>query len=204
MSLFYSLAYRLGFTPWEHAANHPPAAQHVAALFDREGHGRHRPFGRALDVGCGTGHWAIDLARRGWSVTGVDIVPTALRRARDRAIAAQVEVQFVEGDITALRTAGIRPGFDLVWDFGTIHGLTRDQQRAAGREIDAVASADAAVLLLAWAPGQRGPLPHGMSRDDVAGAFPEWRITSEEAFDATGLPGPLRNVDPRVYRLRRA
>ena len=204
MSLFYSLAYRLGFTPWEHAASHPPAAGHVATLFDREEHGRQRPFGRALDIGCGTGHWAIDLARRGWAVTGIDIVSNAIRRARDRAVAAGVEVQFVEGDVTALREAGIGSGFDLVWDFGTIHGLTRIQQRSAGREIGAVASPDAVILLLAWAPGQRGPLPRGMSRDDVATAFSEWRIVSDEPFDATGLPGPLRNVDPRVYRLRRA
>lgn len=31
----------------------------------------------------------------------------------------------------------------------------------------------------------------------------DWRVTAEEPFDTTGLPGPLQNVDPRIYRLRR-
>jgi hypothetical protein len=35
-------------------------------------------------------------------------------------------------------------------------------------------------------------------------AFRGWRIVDDEPFDATGLPAPLRNVDPRVYRFRRA
>ena len=203
MSLFYSVAYRLGFTPWERAASHPPAAEHVAALFAREERGRQPPFGRALDVGCGSGQWAVTLARRGWSVTGIDVVPRALRRARERAQRAGVDVQVVEGDVTALRQAGIGSGFRLVWDFGTLHGLTPGQRRAAAREIGAVASADAVALILAWAPGVRGPLPRGMSRDDVAADFTGWRVLDDEPFDVTGLPGPLRGVEPRVYRLRR-
>ena len=203
MSLFYSMAYRIGFTPWELAATHPPAAKHVAALFDREEGGRPPPFGRALDVGCGSGHWAVTLARRGWSVTGVDLVPKAVRAARRRAREAGVDVRFVEGDITALGRAGVGSGFQLVWDFGTIHGLDAIQQKSAAREIGSVASPDAVILLLAWSPGARGPLPRGMSRDDVMTAFAGWQVVHEEPFDATGLPGPLRNVEPRVYRLRR-
>ncbi|MBG6216302.1 SAM-dependent methyltransferase [Arthrobacter sp. CAN_A6] len=43
------------------------------------------PPGRALDVGCGEGADAIWLAGRGWQVTGVDISPVALARAREQA-----------------------------------------------------------------------------------------------------------------------
>lgn len=59
MSIFYRVAYRLGFVPWEHAATHPPAVRHVEALFAREEHGRRPPYGRALDLGCErrTGRW---------------------------------------------------------------------------------------------------------------------------------------------------
>lgn len=204
MSVFYTLAYRLGFVPWEHAAAHPPAARHIEALFEREERGREPPYGRALDLGCGTGHWSVVLARRGWQVTGVELVPRAVRKARERARASGSDVRFVQGDVTALRNLGVGSGFQLVWDFGTVHGLTEAQRQAVGREVDAVAANDASVLILAWAPGRRGPLPRGMSRREVEEAFGGWRIADEEPFDATGLPGPLRNVDPRVYRLRRA
>ena len=203
MSLFYELAYRLGIVPWEHAATHPPAARHVEALFDREERGRRPPYGRALDLGCGTAHWSVVLARRGWQVTGVELVPRAVRAARERVRASGTDVEVVQGDVTALRALGIGSGFRLVWDFGTVHGLTPVQRRAVGREIDAVTTADAAVLVLAWAPGRRGPLPRGMSRRETEAAFGGWRVVDEEPFDATGLPAPLSTVDPRVYRLRR-
>lgn len=203
MSLFYRLAYRLGLTPWEEAATHAPAARQVQALFAREEEGRTPPYGRALDLGCGRGHWAVVLAGRGWDVTGVELVPKAARAARAQAEASGAAVRILEGDVTALREAGVGTGFRLIWDFGTVHGLRPAQCRAVGREVDAIASEDAHVLMLAWAPGRRGPLPRGMSREEITQAFAGWRILDEEPFDATGLPRPLRDVDPRVYRLAR-
>jgi SAM-dependent methyltransferase len=204
MSLFYRLAYAVGFTPWEKASTHRPAAEQVSGLFDREQAERTPPYGRALDVGCGTGRWAIELAARGWQVTGVDLVPGAIEAAKELARRSDMKIDFVQGDVTALRAAGIRPEFDFFWDFGTLHGLTGDEREAAGREITAVAAAGATMLVLAWAPGWRAPLPRGASRADIETAFPEWTVVDESKFDVSGLPPPLRRVDPRCYRLRRA
>lgn len=204
MSLFYTMAYRFGFTPWERAATHLPAARQITALFEREENGRRAPYGRALDLGCGRGYWSVTLAERGWSVAGVDKVPEAVRAARLRAKKAGVEVLFAQGDVTVLRDAGVGISFRLVWDFGTVHGLRPEQRQAVGRELSAVVTDDAAILMLAWAPGRRGPLPRGLSRQDLEAAFQGWRVTDEEPFDVTGLPRPLRRVDPRIYRLSRA
>ena len=41
--------------------------------------------GRALDVGCGEGGDAVWLAKNGWTVTGIDISPRAIARARQAA-----------------------------------------------------------------------------------------------------------------------
>lgn len=203
MSLFYTMAYWFGFTPWEHAATHAPAARHITALFEREERGREPPFGRALDLGCGRGHWSVTLAQRGWDVTGVDLVSKAVRAARARANDAEVKVQIVRGDVTELQDAGAGSGFRLVWDFGTVHGLTNAQRHAVGEGVSALTADDATILMLAWGPGRRGPLPRGLSRDEVEEMFADWKVTDQEPFDVTGLPGPLRNVDPRIYRLRR-
>jgi SAM-dependent methyltransferase len=201
--MFYSLAYTLGFAPWEKAATHPAAARHIASLLDREAEGRPSPYGRALDLGCGRGYWSVDLARRGWDVTGVDLVPKALDAAREKARDAGVAVRFVKGDVTALGEAGVEPGVPLFWDFGTLHGLSPEGLRAAGRGVDALAAEDASLLLMAWSPANRGPLPRGVTRQELEGAFEGWKVVAEEPFDATGLPAPIRRVGPRFFRLRR-
>ncbi len=63
------------------------------------------PPGRALDLGCGEGADVIWLARRGWAVTGVDISPTAIRRAAEAARAAGLEAdraRFLAADLAAV------------------------------------------------------------------------------------------------------
>jgi SAM-dependent methyltransferase len=59
----------------------------------------HLPAGaRLLDVGCGPGRHAIELARRGLAVTGVDVSPVFLELAAERARAARVAASFFEVD----------------------------------------------------------------------------------------------------------
>jgi len=66
---------------------------------------------RVLDLGCGTGRHAVELARRGYSVTGVDLSAGMLDEARGAAGAAGVELELVKADATAFRSA---EPFDLV------------------------------------------------------------------------------------------
>jgi SAM-dependent methyltransferase len=55
-----------------------------------------------LDIGCGTGRHAIELARRGYRVTGIDLSPSQIKRARAKAAAAGVAPDFRVGDARAL------------------------------------------------------------------------------------------------------
>lgn len=202
MSLFYKITHWSGFKPWEKMAVLPIADQ-ISSLFDREGRECQPPYGLALDLGCGSGIWSVKLAARGWDVTGVDIVPSALRLAHKRAQNAGVKVRFIHGDVTALRASDVGQGFRFVLDFGAIHGLNPAQREAVGREVSAVAAAKATLLILAWSPGPRGPLPHGLSRQDIQTAFPAWTIIDEEDANMSGAPGFVRRTKPRFFRLRR-
>lgn len=203
MNVFYKLAYRLGLTPWEEMAE-LPIAQQISTLLDREERARTAPLGRALDLGCGSGIWTIELATRGWQVTGIDIVAKALQAARRRAREAGIEARLVQGDMTALQMAGVGCGFRFVLDFGAIHGLGGAQRSAVGREVTAVTTDGATMLLLAWAPAHRGPLPRGMSREDIQRAFPDWNLVAEDAGDVTGAPGFIQKARPCFYRLQRS
>ena len=72
-----------------------PAAQLVrfAAVKDADG---------VLDVACGTGVVAVTAARLGARVTGLDLTPELLERARENAAIAKVTIDFHEGDVEQL------------------------------------------------------------------------------------------------------
>ena len=200
----YALAYAIGFHPWEDAATDPPFVAKAAQMFDREEQERHPPYGRALDLGTGSGIWGIELARRGWEVTGVDLVEKALGRARNRVRSAGVDMKLVHGDVTALQGAGIGTGFRLILDTGTFHGLQGEDRMAMGREVTAVSAPDATMLLLVW-PRRIRPLIRGVDRSAIEAAFPRWELTDVEPSYFT-LPRLLELVlrpDESWYRLRR-
>ena len=67
---------------------------------------------KVLDVGCGTGLYALDLAARGLDVTGVDISRPMLERAGAKAQDAGLDVTFLEAD--ALRLPFKDQSFDAV------------------------------------------------------------------------------------------
>ncbi|MGZ8501760.1 MAG: methyltransferase domain-containing protein [Candidatus Limnocylindrales bacterium] len=68
-----------------------------------------RAGGQILELGVGSGRLAVPLAAAGWSVTGVDLDPAMLARARARAVAAGPDVaarlELVAGDARTLRLA---------------------------------------------------------------------------------------------------
>lgn len=63
------------------------------------------PRGRALDLACGEGRNAIWLAKLGWVVTAVDYSAVAIERARRLAAEQQVDVEWIETDVTSFAPA---------------------------------------------------------------------------------------------------
>lgn len=198
----YRFAYSIGFHPWEDAERHNPFVEKITKIFEREEVGKTPPYGKALDIGCGSGVWGIHLAKRGWDVTGVDIVEKALQRAQERIKKENVNVKLVKDDVTELQK--IEDGFDLLLDTGTFHGLTHTQRIAMGKAINKIASQKATILLLVWDPKWRGPLPGGASREEIESCFPEWKISHVEL--AATEPEAIYKIlkaNEQWYRLRR-
>lgn len=85
-----------------------------------------RAGARVLDVGCGTGVVALTCARRGALVTGADLTPTLLERARENAEIAGYDIDFQEADVEALPFADA--SFDVVLSqFGHMFGPRPDR-----------------------------------------------------------------------------
>ncbi len=204
MSVFYKVSYRVGFHPWEDLAGHEPFANALVGLFKREEQGKELPYGRALDLGCGSATWGVRLAARGWHVTGVDNVPKAVARAEERIRKTGVDMRVLLGDVTRLRESAVGVDYDLVVDTGTFHGLTPAQRLDMGREVTCIAADEATVILDCFAPRRRGPLPRGCTQADVEAAFPAWQIT--DAIEADSDPDAIARVfkfGEVFYRLRR-
>src|SRR2546429_1570957 len=193
----YALFYRFGLTPWERYRT--AAAASIEALLDREEAERSRPFGRALDLGCGRGQYTPELARRGWEAVGIDYVPRAIDAANRRAGSGAT---FVVGDVTDLASADLGM-FDFFFDVGCFQGLSSEQRLAEGRGVSALANPGATLLMLAFQPTSMRSLAGGVSQADVAAAFPGWEMLSVEPADIEGLGWPMNKTSPQWYRLRR-
>ena len=89
-------------------------------------------------------------------------------------------------------------------DTGTFHGLTPQQRLEMGREVSAITTPGATVVLDCFSPRKRGPLPRGCTQADVEAAFPGWEVS--EVVDADTDPDPLSRMlrfDEVFYTLRR-
>lgn len=163
--------YTLGFTPWDGHALETSLQEFV------EGNDA-LPPGSALDVGCGTGDASIYLAQHGWRVTGVDFVPKALDKARAKADAAGVTVDFLHADVTHLSQAGINPGFQLIVDNGCFHTISGHDRDLYVEEITGAAAPGARLFMVAFKPsGRFGPA--GVEQPEIERRFaPAWALLS--------------------------
>jgi len=106
--------------PWE--VGHPQSA--FVDLFSSN----ELVLGKVLDLGCGTGENAIFLAQNGFSVVGIDLVPSAIEKAKQKAKGLGLEIDFSVGDALHLRFHSDE--FDSVIDSGLFH-IFDDKRRLA-------------------------------------------------------------------------
>lgn len=79
---------------------------------------------RILDMGCGRGRHAVEFARRGYEVTGIDLSPRSIAAARQRASLAGIPAAFAVGD---MREAVCNGCFDVVANLFTAFGYFDDE-----------------------------------------------------------------------------
>jgi ubiquinone/menaquinone biosynthesis C-methylase UbiE len=103
---------------------------------------------RVLDVAAGNGNASLAAARRWRDVTSTDYVPALLDRARERAAAERLDIEFREADAEALPFDNA--SFDVVLStFGVM--FTADQERTAA-ELLRVCKRGGKIGLANWTP----------------------------------------------------
>ena len=147
-------------------------------------HAKVHPSDRVLDVACGTGVVSITAAKLGAHVTGLDLTPELLERARENARISEVGVEFHEGDAEALPFSN--ECFDVVLSqFGHIFA---PRPELAVSEMLRVLKPGGTIAFATWPP----ELYVGRSSTLVSKYLPP----------PPGVPSPMSWGDPNVIRER--
>jgi SAM-dependent methyltransferase len=77
---------------------------------------------RALDLGCGTGNYAMYLSSKGFEVTGIDISETAIHMARQNALEKGLSAYFIVVDFLS-DLPELKVTFDFIYDWDVLHHI---------------------------------------------------------------------------------
>ena len=153
----FAQRYAQGETPWDSGM---PSEELLRVLDAGELTGK-----TLLEFGCGTGTNAVELARRGFQVTAVDIVDQAIKIARGKARAAKVTVDFRVADVLQDDLGG---PYDVLFDRGVYHCLRTEDlgrfQRFLGK---ATRSGSWWLSLAGNAKEDTDPGPPVVSEDEI-------------------------------------
>ena len=131
-----------------------------------------------LDLGCGTGDNAIELARHGLVVKGLDAVPEALERARKKTEQAGLRQspEFVLGDALRLAESGLKAR--TVLDCALFHTFSDEERKNYMRGLEAVLSPGGRLHILSFSELEtRQPGPRRLSLSEITGSFGAgWRV----------------------------
>ena len=162
--------------PWEKGGASPGLTDFLTAHPDL-------PRGSVLVPGCGTGHDARAWAAAGFSVTGLDLAPSAIQLAQERTRAAGLQAQFRLANFLEIAPWA---AFDILFEHTLFCAIDPSQR-------DAYVQAT-----LKWLkPGGELIAVHYMLRD---GTEPPFGCTQEELMERFGPHYELRQgTVPRSY-----
>ncbi len=131
---WYKTAFRYDYLRVYPHRNDEEARRQVDFLVDRLDV---PPSCEVLDLGCGDGRHSLELARRGFRVTGLDLSEELLERARRRTADEGLDITFIQGD---MRDPPEVRAYDLVVNFFTSFGYFREDSENT-RVLEAISRA---------------------------------------------------------------
>ena len=115
--------YQSGDTPWD-VGEHDINLEQIIRQYDIS------PC-KTLEIGAGTGSDAIWLSKQGFDVTAVDVSPTEIEKAKQKASESGVKINFIPADIIKDQIPG---EYDFAFERGCFHVFDLPWQRAAVAE----------------------------------------------------------------------
>jgi SAM-dependent methyltransferase len=152
--------------------------------------------GPAVDLGCGSGTDAIYLASKGFDVTAIDIAPTALSLAREKADRAGVKVRWLLASVLSLPQ--LEP-FEFLFDRGCYHEVRFENAAAYVETVRKLSQPGRTrFLLLAGNPNEAAGryAPPQVAEEDIRSDFSslfdfEWLQETRFETSNPAARGPL-------------
>lgn len=164
--------YQANTIPWDRGTASPALQRWLEA--DALAHGR------ILVPGCGRGHEAVELARHGFHVTGLDIAPTALKLLEAELAAAGLAAETVCAD--ALTWQPQTP-FDTIYEQTCLCALQPDQWPAYEQQLFRWLKPGGHLYALFMQTGREGGPPFHCELAEMRTLFPgaRWAWADAEA-----------------------
>ena len=156
-SAFWQDRYERGTAGWDKGKAAPPLVRALATL-------DLKPDTKVLVPGCGYGHEALHLAKRGCAVVAVDFAPAAIKNLTERAAGLSLQAQ--ERDIFALQEDFAR-SFALVMEHTCFCAIPLDRRSDYARTMAEVLDRAGVLLGLFWEMGEDGGPPFNTSCEDL-------------------------------------
>ena len=157
----------MGVPPWDIGRAQPE----VVRLADAAGFA-----GPVIDVGCGTGENALELASRGLDVLGIDASPRAIGAATAKASERGSSAQFLVAD--ALQLGSLARRFASVLDCGVFHVFEDDERPVYVASLAAALEPGGVLQLLCFSDLQPGTFgPRRVTQQEIRESFADgWDV----------------------------
>jgi SAM-dependent methyltransferase len=188
-------AYQHNRVPWD-IGRPQPAILHIADAGEL--------VEPVLDNGCGSGEHALLAATMGLEVTGVDISPLAIERARGKARQRGLSANFLVGDVLALdQVERLKLRFRTVIDAGCFHTFPNADRPIYASSLASVVEPGGVLHLLCFSehtPGTDGP--RRVTQAEIRATFSrDWEVERIEA-DTFAVSNLWSGAPPNAWLAR--
>jgi len=175
---------------------------------------------KTIDLGCGTGNYAIYLASIGFEVTGIDISPTAIKIAKENAKKKGVKCNFLATDVLG-NLDEVKETFDFAYDWELLHHIFPEQRKKYVENVCRILNPKGKYLSVCFSEKdpqfggsgkyrqtQLGTILYFSSEDELRNLFkPYFNIKELKTIRIRGKPAPhLANyafMERKDYQERR-
>lgn len=110
--------------------------------------------GRLLELGCGAGNLSVGFAKLGYQVTGVDIAPSAVEWAKERAAEAKLNISFLVDNVVELSKVE-ESDFPLIVDSHCLHCIIGDDRQKFFAKVQEYLKDDAVFVVNTMCENER-------------------------------------------------